>query len=225
MAVQATSAIGLHRLVADHLKPDGTSREVKASFDAQGVAAAFTGLVKGARDKREIRARIDAMALAAPTVSQAERMRTNRARLPVNAWLRPPAAHHGGGRTDEGSCRVGPRPARRAGPRRGGQLRRARRWPPATRAGRRYIDAGVRSATNASLAQGHDVVVVLAPDTGPGLNPAPRQLADEMCRCCAHTVRSWSSRPTTPHSTPAPTRWTPPGGPPAHAQACGRDGR
>jgi NTE family protein len=38
-------------------------------------------------------------------------------------------------------------------------------WPPITIDGHRYIDGGVRSATNADLAVGCDVVVVLAPIT------------------------------------------------------------
>src|SRR4029077_19401592 len=38
-------------------------------------------------------------------------------------------------------------------------------WPPITIGGRRYIDGGVRSATNADLAAGCDRVVVLAPIT------------------------------------------------------------
>jgi NTE family protein len=53
-------------------------------------------------------------------------------------------------------------------------------WPPATVAGRRYIDGSVRSATNADLAEGYDVVVILAPDTGPGLNPVSKGLATEV---------------------------------------------
>jgi len=40
--------------------------------------------------------------------------------------------------------------------------------PPITIGGRRYVDGGMRSPTNADLAQGHDVVVVLAPDAGGG---------------------------------------------------------
>ncbi len=38
-------------------------------------------------------------------------------------------------------------------------------WPPVTIGGRRYVDGGVRSATNADLAVGCDRVVVLAPIT------------------------------------------------------------
>ncbi|MGH4001939.1 MAG: patatin-like phospholipase family protein, partial [Pseudonocardiaceae bacterium] len=38
-------------------------------------------------------------------------------------------------------------------------------WPPTTIGGRRWIDGGVRSATNADLAAGYERVVVLAPVT------------------------------------------------------------
>jgi NTE family protein len=36
-------------------------------------------------------------------------------------------------------------------------------WPPVTIAGHRYIDGGMRSATNADLAAGYDQVVIIAP--------------------------------------------------------------
>ncbi len=36
-------------------------------------------------------------------------------------------------------------------------------WPPVTIAGRRYMDGGVRSATNADLARGSDRVLILNP--------------------------------------------------------------
>jgi NTE family protein len=42
-------------------------------------------------------------------------------------------------------------------------------WPPVTIDGRRYVDGGVRSPTNADLAAGHERVVVLAP-IGRGLD-------------------------------------------------------
>jgi NTE family protein len=44
-------------------------------------------------------------------------------------------------------------------------------WPPTTIGGRRWIDGGVRSATNADLAAGYERVVVLAPITR-SLRPA-----------------------------------------------------
>jgi len=42
-------------------------------------------------------------------------------------------------------------------------------YPPVTINGRRYMDGGARSATNADLAAGHELVVILAPSAGLGL--------------------------------------------------------
>jgi NTE family protein len=39
-------------------------------------------------------------------------------------------------------------------------------YPPVTLKGRRYIDGGMRSSTNADMAAGHDLVVVLAVRSG-----------------------------------------------------------
>ena len=39
-------------------------------------------------------------------------------------------------------------------------------YPPATIGGRRYVDGGIRSGTNADLAQGYPLVVILAPMAG-----------------------------------------------------------
>lgn len=41
-------------------------------------------------------------------------------------------------------------------------------YPPATIHGRRYMDGGVRSTTNADVAAGHDLVVIVAPIAGLG---------------------------------------------------------
>jgi NTE family protein len=45
-------------------------------------------------------------------------------------------------------------------------------WPPVTIEGRRYMDGGARSGTNADLAAGYDKVVVLAPIPR-GFGPMP----------------------------------------------------
>jgi NTE family protein len=45
-------------------------------------------------------------------------------------------------------------------------------YPPVTIKGRRYIDGGMRSATNADIAKGHDVVVVVAIRAGAATSPA-----------------------------------------------------
>ncbi|MEV6572723.1 patatin-like phospholipase family protein [Streptomyces sp. NPDC051577] len=47
-------------------------------------------------------------------------------------------------------------------------------WPPVTVGGRRFMDGGVRSATNADLAEGYARVVILAPmSLGSGMVPSP----------------------------------------------------
>ncbi|MGW0086870.1 patatin-like phospholipase family protein [Streptomyces sp. NPDC003393] len=180
VAVQATSGVGLDRLVADQLRPAGTTGEVKAAFDPEAAAAAFSRLTKGARDAWEVRARLGAMALEAPTVPEAERMRTIKARLPVGTWpnrrllITAVDARTGDFVVWDRTSGVPLEAAVAASCAVPGV------WPPATVAGRRYVDGSVRSATNADLALGHDVVVVLAPDTGPGLNPAAEGLAAEV---------------------------------------------
>ncbi|MFK4148879.1 patatin-like phospholipase family protein [Streptomyces sp. NPDC004065] len=187
VAVQATGGVGLDRLLAEQLRDAGGSREVKAAFDPQGTAAALNRLIEGARDEREVRARIGAMALAAPTVAEDERMRTIRARLPVDTWparrllITAVDAETGEPVVWERASEVPLASAVAASCAVPGV------WPPATVAGRRYVDGSVRSATNADLALGHDVVVVLAPDTGPGLNPASPGLTAEIPLLRAHS--------------------------------------
>lgn len=187
VAVQATSGIGLDGLVAGQLEPAAASREVAAAFDPQAAAKAFTKLVEGARDEREIRARLGAMALKAHTVSEAERMHIIRGRLPVDVWpdgrllITAVDAETGDDVVWDRTSGIPLASAVAASCAVPGV------WPPATVAGRRYIDGSVRSATNADLAQGHDVVVVLAPDTGPGLNPAAKGPAAEVALLRAHS--------------------------------------
>ncbi|MFI6495352.1 patatin-like phospholipase family protein [Streptomyces sp. NPDC050564] len=120
------------------------------------------------------------MALAAPTISEAERMHTIQARLPVRTWpARRLLITAVDARTGDYTLwdRTSGIPLASAV---AASCAVPGVWPPATVAGRRYIDGSVRSATNADLAQRHDVVVVLAPDTGPGLNPASQGLTAEV---------------------------------------------
>lgn len=62
-------------------------------------------------------------------------------------------------------------------------------WPPITAGGRRWIDGGVRSCTNADLAAGYERVVVLAPITrGGGMFPSPRTQAAALTAAGARVV-------------------------------------
>src|SRR6266487_4313614 len=53
-------------------------------------------------------------------------------------------------------------------------------WSPVTIDGRRYMDGGTRSPTNADLAAGHDTVLVVAPIANPGMGPLMPGLGSEL---------------------------------------------
>src|SRR5581483_5739954 len=110
-----------------------------------------------------VRRRIGAAALAAETIDEAPRRAAVAARVPVDAWpartLLIVAVDAATGETvvfDRGSgvSLVDAVTASCAVP---------GVWPPATIGGRRYVDGGVRSGTNADLAVGCDRVVVIVP--------------------------------------------------------------
>ena len=53
-------------------------------------------------------------------------------------------------------------------------------YPPVTIKGRRYIDGGMRSATNADLAMGHELVVVVAVRMGQAATPAMQAIGAKL---------------------------------------------
>jgi NTE family protein len=131
---------------------------------------AFTQAVAEAgSDPKAMRARIGAFALTAPTVSEAERRAYIESWLPVQKWpqqrLLMVAVDTETGEEyimdrATGVSLVDAVAASCAVP----GLR-----PPVTIAGRRYMDGGVRSATNADLASGYDRILILSP-TGEAAN-------------------------------------------------------
>ncbi len=119
----------------------------------------------GRRDEQRARARIGAMALAARTVSEADRRAAIASRLSQPDWperrLLITAVDARTGEfvvfdRDQGVDLVAAVGASCAVP---------GVWPPVTIGDRRYIDGGVRSPVNADLAAGYDQVVILAPVT------------------------------------------------------------
>ena len=154
------------RYQAQLAAPDG---EIPARV-SRAILARWAWAAVRSRTPERLGARIGRLALAAPTVSEAERRAVIESRLPVREWPERPLKitavdaatgaftvferGSGAGLVDAvgASCAV---PCV---------------WPPVTIGGRRYIDGGVRSSTNADLASGHARVVVLAPSTG-GFGP------------------------------------------------------
>src|SRR5690349_12535570 len=117
-------------------------------------------------DSPQGRARIGAMALAAPTVSEAERRAVIESRMPVREWparrllITAVDATSGGFVAFDRDSGVGVVDAVAASCAVPGV------WPPVTIGERRYVDGGARSAANVDLATGYDRVVVVAPIEG-----------------------------------------------------------
>ncbi|MFD8794590.1 patatin-like phospholipase family protein [Streptomyces vinaceus] len=139
-----------------------------------GLLARYAVAMVRSRDARAYRRRVGALALAADTGGEAARRKVLESRLVSHAW--PPRRlvvaavdaltgelaafdrESGAGLVDavSASCAV------------------PGVWPPVTVGGRRFIDGGIRSATNADLASGYGRVVILAPmSLGSGLVPSP----------------------------------------------------
>ncbi|MEU4954244.1 patatin-like phospholipase family protein [Streptomyces lavendulae] len=149
------------------------SGEAAARIGA-GVIARYALAMARSRDAAGYRRRVGAMALAADTADEAERRAVLEARLVSHEWperrlvvtavdalsgeLAAFERDGDAGLVDavSASCAV------------------PGVWPPVTIGGRRFVDGGVRSATNADLAAGYRRVVIIAPVAmGSGKVPAP----------------------------------------------------
>ncbi|MFJ3831933.1 patatin-like phospholipase family protein [Streptomyces sp. NPDC090046] len=139
-----------------------------------GLIARYAVAMARSGSATAYRQRVGALALAADTGAEAERRKVLAARLVSHEWperrlvvtavdalsgeLKAFERGSGGGLVDavSASCAV------------------PGVWPPVTVGGRRFIDGGIRSATNADLAAGYGRVVILAPmSLGSGLVPSP----------------------------------------------------
>jgi NTE family protein len=176
VGAEVAAGLDIEELYAAQLaQPDPTA----AARLGMPVLVRWAWAAARSRDARKVRARIGAMALAAPTVPEAERRAVLAGRMPVREWpdrrLLITAVDAGSGEfvvfdRDSGIALLDAVGASCAVP---------GVWPPVTINGARYIDGGVRSAANVDLAAGYERVVVVAPVTG-GLGPVPsvgRQVA------------------------------------------------
>jgi NTE family protein len=161
VAAQLGSDEPLDALVARQL--EAASKEVLPEMDLDAVIAIFQQAAEGGLTAQERCAKVGALALAAPTVSEAVRREIVAARLPSTRWPDRPLritavdAESGAFVAFDGTSGVDLVDAVAASCAVPGV------WPPVTIGDRRYIDGGVRSPTNAFLAEGHERVVVLSP--------------------------------------------------------------
>jgi NTE family protein len=141
--------------------------EPSPRFDAAAMMTRIAEALTGVTGDQEARARVGALALDTPTVREAERRAVIGGRIGVPGWparrLLVTAVDAADGsfaafEAGSGVALVDAVAASCAVP---------LVWPPITIGGRRYIDGGMRSVTNADLATGCDRVLVVAPFVPP----------------------------------------------------------
>ena len=163
VGAQLLSGTPLAEIYDRHVFPEGPSTEIAAELDMEKMANDWGALLSTHEPGLDMRAAIGRYALAAGTPPERARRAVIEARLPSHEWpdadLRIVVVDAATGEDrvitkDDGVPLVDAVAASCAVP---------GIWPPVTIEGRRYVDGGVRSAANVDLAEGHDVVLVLAP--------------------------------------------------------------
>jgi NTE family protein len=163
VAAQLLSGTPLATLYDKHVFPEGPSTEIAAELDVEKMARDWGALLGAHEPGPDLRAAIGRYALTAGTPPERERRAVIEARLPSHDWpdadLRIVIVDAATGEEriitrDDGVPIVDAVAASCAVP---------GIWPPVTLGDRRYIDGGVRSSANVDLAEGYDVVLVLAP--------------------------------------------------------------
>jgi NTE family protein len=161
VAAQVTSDATLAELYERQLAPpDG---ELTAPFDAEQMQAVFLDAIRSGSTGQERRALIGKLALSTDTVPEAARIDVIQQRLPRHSWperdVRVVAvdAETGEPAVFDRTSGVGLVDAVAASCAVPGI------WPPVSIDGRRFVDGGIRSTTNADLVADADIVLILAP--------------------------------------------------------------
>jgi NTE family protein len=177
VVAQITAGTDLEQLFERQLQD--TSSEIEVDVNTDALLAGFAAAAAGASSAGEIRRRIGALALRTPTVDESVRLAAVRGRLLDFRWpdreILIPAVDVETGELiifdrTSGVSLVDAVAASCAVP---------GVWPPVTIAGRRYMDGGMRSGTNADLAAGADRILVITP-TPAGVQSPADHLADEI---------------------------------------------
>ncbi|WP_431950205.1 patatin-like phospholipase family protein [Actinacidiphila sp. bgisy167] len=180
VAAQLGSGLPLRELYARQTEPELQSAEIMAEVDLANFGAGIADVLQGAASVADMRRAVGAYALEAETVPEAVRRRVIESRLPSRTWpasrtVRIVAVDAQTGRPQvfDGSSGVGLVDAVAASCAVPGI------WPPVTIGGRRFVDGGVRSASNADYAAGAARVLVIVPMGTAELFPSERAL--EQC--------------------------------------------
>jgi len=177
LAMGADAATLADPILAEAERPASPAREgaSRAPADLTKLMSLMAEAQGGLRNPAEARAELGAFALAAETISEADFIASfgrTFAGLPENTWPERGFACTAVDAND-GSFRFWTKDS-------GVGVTRAVAsscsvpgvYPPVTINGRRYIDGGMRSPTNADMAAGYDLVVVVAVRLGAAAGPA-----------------------------------------------------
>lgn len=161
VAAQVTGGVPLRELYERQLAPaDG---ELTAAFDAEKMQNVFIDAIRSGSTGQERRALIGKLALSTDTVPETARLEVIRQRLPRHTWpdrdVRVVAvdAESGEPAVFDRTSTVGLVEAVAASCAVPGI------WPAVSIDGRRFVDGGIRSTTNADLVADADLVLILAP--------------------------------------------------------------
>ena len=178
VGAQITSGLSLEELYHRQLKPIHETKERPVDFDGHKFRQMMAAAIMSSPDSQTARALIGEAALAAPTMDEEERLEIMASRLPVHEWnperkLVVNAVDAETGEwvkfdQDSGVPLLLAVSASSAVP---------GIYPPTTINNRRYIDGGMSSGTNADVAQGYDLVLIIvaepsmiAPAMGPTMH-------------------------------------------------------
>jgi NTE family protein len=178
VGAQITSGLSLEELYDLQLKPVNEIVEKQVDFDGHEFRQMMAAAIMSSPDSQTARALIGEAALAAPTMNEDERLKMMASRLPVHEWNREKKltinavdAETGEWIKFDQDSNVPLLLAVSASSAVPGI------YPPTTINGRRYIDGGMSSGTNADVAQGYDLVFIIvaepnmiAPAMGPTMH-------------------------------------------------------
>jgi len=170
VGAQLRSGESLSSLCERQLVPADQCSELQVESSLDLLIEQFAACFDGDPDEIEVRRRLGGVALGAPTVEESTRLAVIESRLSSHEWadsellITAVDAITGEFRVFDrhsGVSLVAAIAASCAVP---------GIWPPVSIGQSRFIDGGVRSGSNADLAKGSDVVVILAPFAG-GFGP------------------------------------------------------
>ena len=180
VGAQITSGLSLEELYSLQLKPIEETREKHVQFDGSEFRKMMASAIMSSPDSKTARIRIGEAALAANTMSEKERMELIASRLPNHEWnlerkliINSVNALTGEWVTFDRYSNV-PLPVAVAASSAVPGI-----YPPTTINGQHYIDGGMSSGTNADLAKGLDLVLIIIAEpsmTHPAMGPTMHRI-------------------------------------------------